>query len=238
MPPRKKYRPDQEPLFAQHNPDISWQQIEERSAAAATAMVGNLGAVALDMPLELGKDSKRDRFINKFSWIPLHKREVTIGLQTLPIAVGNAAKSKGSSVQAVDQVMREVTRYRTESAIAREELEAALISSKDSEPLPDAIRSNTAVLQRLAEFLAAKHFLDNFDWSLRRKAEGKTNPDYSAMLQGFISQLSNPQMIDDTKLVELWKQAHASQEARQIYWNNQHDLVKRKGIVEAATKRR
>lgn len=173
---------------------------------------------------DIPKYSKRNEYIDRFSWPPHWQAEVTTALVGLDRKISVAYEYGG--LDDAYGVWDDANKYHEEAQITFD------ILSKQGDQLetsdPYAIRNDAQMLEAMAEYLLAVNSLDVYKWKPRRN-KGKPN----RRRQQEINQVSRDILVfKDNDLMSLWNIARYAAAGRANFWARQLDDAEKTPIVQ------
>ncbi len=234
MPPRKKSQEEElftleepadepaEPIVRQgaygayREPEPHGVQEAEPTPSETTEKIGEL---AVEETVVGKLENKRERFKEKFEdkpWTPRFQYEMTLALQTLPIAIRHIAEHMPLGNQrAVRQMYETAMGYSAQAWRILHDINNAYDFEGDEVPSTGRIRRDYQIRLAVAEHLLARESFEELDWPDRR---GSKKPDRERRLIKIADGLKDK---SEEELLKDWADAQQSFTNEAEFWDEQ-----------------
>lgn len=170
-----------------------------------------------------GLEQRRERFKEKTEespWTPRTKYEMTLALQTLPIAIGHIAEHMPRRNQTTARRMYEAAlQFNAEAHRALHDIEDAFVLEGDTDPSISRIRGEYHIRMMVAEHLLARESFDELHW-LARKGNAKSARE--KRMQKIMLELEQKSSLE---LLKDWEDARQSFQNEASFWEEQTEKV-------------
>lgn len=184
-----------------------------------------LGEFAVSTAPRTELETKQERFKEKFAdkpWVPRSQYELTLALQTMPVAIGHIAEKMPRLNQPTARNMYESAQnYYYQSSRALIELDDAFVLEGDKDPSISKIRNDFSIRSMIAEHLLAKESFKALKWL--PKKTGRSNP-RERRLQVLVREL---ELKPSVELLKDWNDAHVSAIHGSEFWRDQLEKVQK-----------
>jgi hypothetical protein len=178
-----------------------------------------LGETAIVEGPEAELERRRERFRQNFSdkpWVPRSKREMTLALQTLPVAIDHIADRMHRYNQPVAREMYGKSQaYHAEASIALQNIDDAYLLEGDIDPSLTRIRDVFNVRMMVAEYILARESMDKLQWMPRK---GHIKSKREKRLLKIMDELANK---SSGELLQDWTDARESFQNEANFWYEQ-----------------